>query len=401
MIRTRSASVGVMIASDPITPIITIEEGSTPPFQRVLEGLHSPDWATTNLVLTPRLDLIDPDNVLNGQKPTYETDTKWEAIEDGVTTLLTASGTHNDYEIDTTTFVLKWKRNLDPGKSITFRFTGAFTVSGQTYKTAGTLTVHCVQESHKVPVIELDKPLTQKYCFLRESGDIVVTATLVGSDKVFTATGDNPDCAFVWFRKDSSGDWVRIYPDAHAKYNIMDYDVEVDAADSSKLIIRRELMGDSISIMCRAWYIEDGVTYGGGIVLDSSYNSDGTLDLSANIGDSPAAYYATERFLGKTYEDILNIRNTYSDPSTVLTPEAYISDQKGQIPDVEKSLKIKWNTVSGTTVTAIAEGLKPSIPVSQINGKLLQMTMEDRGCFKSIKHNGNLLTFNNKILVYK
>lgn len=408
MARKRSASIGVMIVRDPLTPVLTIEGGATPPYQQKTDDGHDPDWSVAPLVLRPVLSAIDPDGELGGQTPAFETGSKWEVFIDGVPEVLTSGGTDTRYELDTSDYTLKWKKNLDPGQTVIFRMTWVFTAGVQNYRLAGTFTARCAPSTRKVPRLELDKPLTQKYCFCREDGDIIIEARLTGGDKNFQSKGQDPDCAFLWFRKDAGSDWRRIYPKGDSRRRLMDYDLEIlDAEDgdddTSRLLVHREMMGEGVSIMCRAWYMEDGVIFGGGIAENSSYTADADGDTfltpGAPVGDSPAAYYATERYLGKTEEKMLKVRSTYSDPNTMLKPEAYMEDQKGEVTDLERHFRIGWYAVGSSTETFLASGKTPEIAAKDAAGKLLTFRLEERGCLKAATYNGKVLTYGGKILL--
>ena len=392
MAKVRRASIGITVANDPITPAINIVTGTVPPLQYKSEGEWSPDYSVTNLVLTPSLEVYDPDNSLSGQIPAFDIGSKWEAVENGVRNEL-ASNT--DHAIAANTYALSWKKNLNPGDTVVLIFTGVFMAGGTAMEARATVTMRCLYPEQRIPRLELDRPTSQKFIYVREVPDMEIHAQLVGGSGTFTPTGTDPNCAFLWFRKNSAGKWMRVYPSNHASYDIMDYDITVDPNDSSKITIHRDMMGQRAEIMCRAWYSEDGKIYGGAIAESASYGSDGSLNMSADIADSPAAFYATERYLGKTVQGIHDIRETYTSDVSTISPRAYMEDSRGMIDDLGKHFNVKWKANN----TVIAQGINPDIAVASVAGKDFVAEIEERGSLKAVTSNNKVLTYNGKILL--
>ena len=406
MAKIRKASMSITVASDPVTPSLSIRSGITPPVQWKSEGEYSPDWSQTPLILTPELSLYDPDGVTGGTVPSFDT-VQWEIFVDGVKqTDAQLTGKHT---VNATTGELQWKGNLAEGETLSFRVTVTFAAGGRGYTASATFTARCEVTSIRVPRLYLDKPTTQKYNFVREEADAVITATLIAPGKVYVCDGSGNDdtCQFVWFRRNGAGKWTRIYPDTDSRRDIMDYDVMINAdasapADNSKLTVHRDMMGQKIDIMCRAIYYEGGKCYGGGITQTTSYDTDGTLIDGGDYADSPVAFYTTERFLRDTVVEMQQLRRTNSANSEAVYPVAYLADQMGEIEALEKHFNVKWKTASawnGTATTTVAEGAKPVIPFSAVNGKSLTVEIEEKGSLKAITNNNKVLTYNGKIIL--
>lgn len=408
MAKTRRASIGITVANDPVTPSLAVTCGTTPPVQWVSDGTHSPDWSVTPLILTPALSIYDPDGVAGGTVPAFGT-IKWDVFIDGVRKddNFVAANT----EIDSSTGTLRWKHNLNEGETASFRLKVTFEAGGQGYEAYAAYTARCVVTQLRVPRLFIDKPPTQKYIFCREEADVTLAASLVAPGRTYVCDGSGNDgtCQFVWFRRNAAGKWARIYPDSDSRHDVMDYDLLIVAdtsspSDNSRLTIHRDMMGEKTEIMCRAIYYENGTCYGGGITETVNYASDGTLIEGGSYGDSPVAFYTTERFLRRTAEDILRVRRTYSGDTDAIRPVAYLADQMGEVSDLEKHFRVKWKTASawnGTPSTVVAEGVSPVIPFASVSGKALTMEIEDKGSLKAITYNGKILTYNNKILLTK
>lgn len=332
-------------------------------------GNLSPDYALTPLTLRPRLSVLDPDtgestpDAMSGVASL-----KWEEVSGTATTEITASTP--GYSLTTAgdgRGTLRLTRNLAQSGSVVLRLTVILydPRTGQSVKRVATHKVSRRNSASARPRLRLDVPRSLAYHPLRDPADLVVTPSLTGGGRDWKPP---VNCGFIYEKwEPQSRTWRRVLCPGDSGYDVMDYDVMV-SADTSRVTIHRDMMGPSLRIRCRAWYLDPqtGVPVG---ATSQSYD-----------GIAPSDEVFLERRLPLLTEDILNVGWRMGNGTRRLMPKAVVSDTS-VIPDPSRELDISWRAGMAGSLRSVGSGEQVSIdvPLAEEGSFEIEVTATDRG----------------------
>lgn len=346
------------------------------------DGTYTPNYTQSYLVLKPWMRVVDPDEVI-APGEVQMTNMHWY-VYDGVTETEITNGT--DYQI-ASDGRLSVRKNLDPGKSLLYRFTGEYQDprNGDIWKMDDNHAVICGSESARTRLTLNQPELVEWDPTTDEPSKIVLRSDLlIGKDSVAYANRE-----LIWEKKDANdADYCRIYREGDPNYDYADYDVEL-SADGRELTLLRHLMGRRVDIRVRAKYDPYG---------------------------NPSAQTLTESSPGA---EAVFTRNIPKPTVNVLTPTRFLPGQKTWQPTLEVFIgerpianperfwKFNWylskGVAAGTvTRTLVAEGVKPTLPLSYLAknyGATLQLGVVERDPLSAITDGVYILIDNGAILL--
>lgn len=342
-------------------------EGSVPAVQSydANEGAYEPDYTLTPLSVLPKVGVIDKDGIAaSGNVNSKLTNISWYVIENGVRTLITDASEDFSFAPPGGSYgEIHVMRNAAPGGFFTLEFNAQYLDSrtGQVMPIVDTITVRCENASQPAPVLTLDVADQNIYNPLRDGDSVTITAALrVGVKEVAAANR-----TYVWELLRDNGAWTEVGDEEN-----LDYFATV-SADTTKCTINRHLMGESISLRCRARY-------------DTGGNPAGvTLGAAA-----PQRVVTFRRRLPKYEYDIGGVPANIPDGTGEINPSVLIWDGNGNIPNPGRELLPMWSIATNNTsggsleLPVVAMGYAPAIPTDKMSataGAVLGLDMVDRG----------------------
>ena len=331
--------------------------GSVPALQtyQVDKSLYTPDYTLVPLVLFPRCNATDRDNLLAlGTINSSLTNMKWYEIIGGAKTLIdTAVTTY--YEITTsgtTKGQIKIKKNSTTLNPITLLFEADYVDSrnGDVYKYSYSKVIPCLDASDAAPVVMIDSPRTAIYNPLRDLAEQTITAKVLVGDLDVTNTAK---CNIFWYRVLDNGtlDPVGLSGDN-------DWETVSIAKDSIK--INREYIGYTQSYVVKATY-------------DPAGNP-----AAAPGSTSPFTTTSIIRQIPKLEADWSNVKSGVANGTQYIYPKAIVRDTIGVLND-PSLLKPVWGVKKpGDSVyTRVAVGYSPTIQMYE--NMMLQLDIQDKG----------------------
>lgn len=366
-----------------------VTEGSVPRRQTydAAENTYLPDYTLTPLIIQPRVGCLDKDGVIApGPVNASLANVKWFEVSGGAETPIQSSNT--GYAVTTSgdnAGRIKVKHNVQVGSPLTLKFHAEYVDSrtGQIHTIERTVCVRCDNATLPAPEVELDAAPQTIYNPLRDTADQTVHAVLRQGNDVCPA----PRRQFVWELCREDGSWSAVGANA-----VMDYDVEV-SADGASCTVHRDLMGEGLTLRCRARYDVGGNP--AGVALNDA---------------SPCSTVSFVRRIPKYEYDIAGIPENIPADLAEMAPEAAIWDTKGPITDPERVLSVNWyiatNKASGSlSYSEVATGMRPLIPTTALSkqyGAVLALDVKDAGplCAMEDSDGALLEDGNGDLLVY-
>lgn len=346
-------------------------------------GQYAPDYEKgAYLILRPWMRIADPDGFLP-EGPVQMTNMHWYARDTSETEI---TGSTSGYAI-ASDGRLSVQKNVDPGKTRLFRFTGEYQDprTGEIFKVEMMHSVNCEAVSAP-PKLVLNQPgLTEWDPTTDDPSLIVISADLkIGNTSVPVANRE-----LIWEKKDvSDADFCRIYRPTDANYDVLDYDVEI-SADGTKLTLDRRLMGERVDIRCRAKY--------------DPYGNPSSVTLNDR---SPQAKAVFVRHV--PVPRVVTLSSSKFDPTQKnFIPEAKFYVGRREITNPLDFWSLNWYMSKGVAAgtvsrTLVGNGLKPTIPTTSIAknyGATLQTGVKEKDPLAPISHGGYVLTYNGAILL--
>lgn len=339
------------------------------------DGTYLPDYGQTYLVLKPWMRVVDPDEVL-APGEVQMANMHWY-VYDGTAETEIANGTQYQIASDGR---LSIRRNVDPGKTLLFRFRGEYQDprTGEVWKMEDTHSVFCDSESAPVRMILNQPELVEWDPTSGIPQKMVLSAALfIGPDSVPAANRE-----FVWEKKDAGdADFMRVYPEGDPNYDLMDYDVAL-SADGTELTLKRELMGHGVEIRCRAKY--DPYGNPSGVTLNDR---------------SPSAVATFTRNL-PTPDVVLHTITNFKATMKSWKPSLEVYIGKRLIENPERFWRFNWYLSKGNadgtiSRTLVGEGVSPTLPTSYIvksYGATLQVGFIEKEPPRALLSGGKVLT---------
>ncbi len=325
------------------------------------DGSYTPDYTKTYCVLRPWMRIVDPDEVL-APGEVQMTNMHWYVF-DGTNETEISNGT--DYQI-APDGRLSIRHNIDPGKTLMFRFSGEYLDprNGDVWKMEDTHGATCDTESAPA-VLLLNQPELVEWDPTSDDPQKIILKSnlLIAKDEVPAANRE-----FVWEKKDEEdADFARVYRETDPNYDVMDYDVAL-SADGTQLTLSRELMGHRVDIRVRAKY--DPYGNPSSIALDE-HSPQATATFTRNIPTPDVVVHTPTRFRPgmKSWQPEL---------------EVFIGDRL--IANPERFWDFNWYLSKGVasgavSKTLVGEGIKPTLPTSYLMktyGAVLQVGVVEK-----------------------
>lgn len=325
-----------------ITKSLSVE-GSVPSRQTYNPntGTYTPDYTLTNLVLQPRIGQMDKDAILQpGSVNSSITNVNWYEIIDGVKTQIQDS--NSSYYVSRSGYdagQIVVKKNAVPEHPITLQFSCQYidTRTNQIYTIQDSFLVISSSDEN-IPELYLDAVDQSIYDPLVDtsSTQIIHASLRIGTKDVVASNRE-----FVWELKRDDNTFSQIGTET-----TLDYFAQV-SSDGTSCTLHKNLMGESVTIRCRAKYDADGSP--SSVALDDASPSK-VVEFVRRVHDYQYDIYGCPT----------NIPSGYS----TISPTARIYDTNGDIQDAEKELIVLWyaatNAESGTLIyTKIAHGKDP------------------------------------------
>lgn len=314
-------------------------------------GEYSPDYSLTPCVIQPTVGIIDRDRILtSGCVNDQLTDMSWRLVVNGKEQTTALVSTAKKYEITTSgeeKGKLKWYVNTTAGNRTVLRFKAKYldTRTNQVFDICQDFTIPCRNATVYQPVVLLSAPEHSYYNPLRDDDAQVIKASLrLGSDEC-----PSNKRIFVWEILRSTGLYSAVTAD----------DLEVTiSTDGTTATVRRSLMGEQLTLRCRAKYSSAGNP-------SSVALTDATPFAAANIiRRIPSFDYD---FGGVPYNLDAGTRS--------FSPEAYISDNVGIIANPTRELLPLWYMATNKHDASLSYALKghgvnPVITTDLMDSKL-------------------------------
>lgn len=325
-----------------------------------------PDYTVNSLILYPKINVQDPDGIIAGGNVNSQlTNMTWTEIIDGTRTLITSG---SDYVITESGFYkgqLAIRKNFAPGSSATFEFQASFldTRTNQTLTKILTYIVKCSDETSEQPTLLLDSPEQKLWYPFSDVDEQVITPRLV----LAGAEVPRDQRVFVWEELRDGGGWSAVGSDN------ADSDVSL-STDGEIITVNRRMMGDGISLRCRA-----------------RYDPTGTSPSSIALNDtSPAAYTTIRRYMPKFDADYVGVPANIPPDTEYLCPSIKVKVTNGEVTNWAQELVARWymarnNSSSSLTYVQVADDDNPEIPTTLMDvnyGAMLALDVKDRGAMK-------------------
>lgn len=354
---------------NPLSTSLSISPvGGVPPVQMADSmGSLSVDYTKTPLTLDPVLSVRNPDTGLAIDNDMENVASLlWEQISGSTVTAITAST--SGYTLVTSGANrgrLQLKRNLAEGESITLRLTITYhdPRTGETLKRVATQRVQRRSSASARPRLRLSVPRLLAYNPLRHPSDIKISAMLTGGGRAWKAP---VYCGYIWEKWTGSA-WRRILLPSDAGYEFLDYDVEI-SVDTASITVHRSMMGQSLRIRCRAWY------------LDAQTNTPVGATSATYNGVAPVDECCLERHLPPLHYDIQNVGWQMSPGTQKLMPKAVVSDSH-VIPNPASELLLSWKAGPPGAMKQIGTGEQVTVDISSLSqgSVAIDLDASDRG----------------------
>jgi hypothetical protein len=313
------------------------------------EDEYEPDYTLTPLVVQPFVRIMDKDGVLvTGSVNEKLTNMSWTEYEGNSKKTIETSNTN--YVMSTAGSdkgKLVVKRNVSDGAPVTLVFYAEYydDRTKQVSVIQDSILISCKNASPEVPVLTLTADGTSIYNPLRDNATQTVKATLYLGKKECPAANR----LFVWeIMRD--GAWYTLGS------SNLDYFATV-SSDTSTLTMRRDLMGEGVSIRCRARYSRDGVP--------------STVTLT---NEAPTAAANFVRRIPNLDYEISGVPYNLAGGTGAIHPQVIIRDAKGILSDPSAELLPLWliatNKASGSlSYETVAHGYKPTISTKYLDNE--------------------------------
>lgn len=318
---------------------------------------YTPDYTLTPLVLFPRCNATDPDQYTkSGTVNVSLANMKWYEIVDKQRTLI-ASG-NKDYEITTegeSKGQIKVKRNSSVSSPLSLEFYAEYadTRTNQLHVFRMSTVIPVSDATSPAPVLKIDSPETVCWNPCRNPVQRTITATVIAGGQDVTA--DSARCRFFWYRVLDTGALEAI-TDGNG-----DNDWEIVSVNRNVLVIDQDYIGDVQTYVCKVAYVATGAL------------------PESPADDAPIATTTIRRRIPNVEADWKGVPTQLPGGTSKFTPEAYVMDAMGVIPNAEEWFRFVWNVKSpySQSYTRQAVGIKPTLTF--IPGMMLELDVQDRG----------------------
>ena len=313
-------------------------------------GEFSPDYSLVPVCIKPVIGIIDRDRVLtSGCVNAQLVDVSWHRVIDGVEDKTPLTSTAGKYTITTSgdeNGKLLWYINATPQNPILLRFRAKFRDprTGHAYNIIEDFPIRCRNATHYIPVLQLSGG-SSYYNPCRDKDKQTITASLrLGTEEC--STGKR---AFVWEIARSNGYFTEVTAD--------DLELKI-SSDGTTATLDRSLMGEQITIRCRAKYRAAG--------------NPSAVQLTDN---SPSKVITIARRVPSVDAEILDLVDNLQPGTKSFNPRVYLYDNVGEIPNPTKDILPIWyfGTNSHTESVVFVQqghGLSPTIPTDLMDDKL-------------------------------
>jgi len=313
-------------------------------------GEYSPDYSLVPVCIKPVVGIIDRDLILtSGCVNAQLTDVSWRRVIDGVEEKTPLTSTAGKYVITTSgdeNGKLLWYVNAAPQKPILLRFKAAYMDprTGQIYNIIEDFSITCRNATHYIPVLQLSGG-SSYYNPTRDEDKQAITASLrLGTEEC--STGKR---AFVWEIARSNGSFTAVTAD--------DLELKI-SSDGTTATLDRSLMGEQITIRCRAKY--------------SAAGNPSAVQLSDS---SPSKVITIARRIPPIDAEVLDAIDSLQPGTRNINPRAYLYDNVGELPNPTKDILPLWYLGTNSHTKAInfvlqGHGLTPTIPTDLMDAKL-------------------------------
>lgn len=313
-------------------------------------GEFSPDYSLVPVCIKPMIGIIDRDLILtSGCVNAQLTNVSWRRVINGVEEKTPLTSTAGKYTITTSgdeNGKLLWYVNAAPQKSILLRFKATYMDprTGQTYNIVEDFPITCRNATHYIPVLQLSGG-SSYYNPTRDEDKQTITASLrLGTEECSTSKR-----AFVWEIARSNGYFTAVTAD--------DLELKI-SSDGTTATLDRSLMGEQITIRCRA-----------------KYSAAGNPSAVQLADSSPSKVITIARRIPPIDVEILDTVDNLQPGTRNLTPRAYIYDNVGELPNPTKDILPIWYFGTNSHTKSIVfeqkgHGLNPTIPTDLMDAKL-------------------------------
>lgn len=313
-------------------------------------GEFSPDYSLVPLCIKPVIGIIDRDLILtSGCVNAQLTDVSWRRVINGVEEKTPLTSTAGKYTITTSgdeNGKLLWYVNAAPQKPILLRFKATYMDprTGQIYNIIEDFSITCRNATHYIPVLQLSGG-SSYYNPTRDEDKQTITASLrLGTEECSASKR-----AFVWEIARSSGNFTAVTAD--------DLELKI-SSDGTTATLDRSLMGEQITIRCRAKY--------------SAAGNPSAVQLSDS---SPSKVITIARRIPPIDVEILDTVDNLQPGTRNFNPRAYIYDNVGELPNPTKDILPIWYFGTNSHTKSIVfvqqgHGLTPTIPTDLMDAKL-------------------------------
>nr|DAT75155.1 MAG TPA: hypothetical protein [Caudoviricetes sp.] len=313
-------------------------------------GEYAPDYSLVPLCIKPVIGIIDRDRILtSGCVNSQLTDVSWRRVINGVPESAALESTAGKYVITTSgddNGKLLWYINAQPQAQITLNFRASYLDSrtGQVYNINQDISIVCSNATHYIPTLLLSSG-SRYYNPCRDEDSQTIKASLrLGTEECSTSKR-----AFVWEMARSSGYFSAITAD--------DLEIKI-SADGTTATLDRSLMGEQITIRCRA-----------------KYSPSGNPSAVQLTDASPSKVITISRRIPPIDAEILGTVDNLEPGTRNINPSAYLYDNVGEIPNPTKEILPLWYFATNSHTKSIVyeqkgHGLNPTIPTALMDAKL-------------------------------
>lgn len=312
-------------------------------------GEFSPDYSLVPVCIKPIIGIIDRDRILtNGSINAQLADVSWRRVIDGVEEKALES-TAGKYTITTSgdeNGKLLWYINAAPLKPILLRFKATYMDprTGQIYNIVEDISITCRNATHYIPVLQISGG-SSYYNPTRDGDKQTITASLrLGTEECGASKR-----AFVWEIARSNGYFTEVTAD--------DLELKI-SSDGATATLDRSLMGEQITIRCRA-----------------KYSAAGNPSAVQLTDASPSKVITIARRIPPIDVEVLDAVDNLQPGTRNFSPRAYIYDNVGEIPNPTKDILPIWYFGTNSHTKSIVfvqqgHGLNPVIPTDLMDAKL-------------------------------
>lgn len=312
-------------------------------------GEFSPDYSLVPVCIKPIIGIIDRDRILtNGSVNAQLADVSWRRVIDGVEEKALES-TAGKYTITTSgdeNGKLLWYINAAPLKPILLRFKATYMDprTGQIYNIVEDISITCRNATRYIPVLQISGG-SSYYNPTRDENKQTITASLrLGTEECGASKR-----TFVWEIARSNGYFTEVTAD--------DLELKI-SSDGATATLDRSLMGEQITIRCRA-----------------KYSAAGNPSAVQLTDASPSKVITIARRIPPIDVEVLDAVDNLQPGTRNFSPRAYIYDNVGEIPNPTKDILPIWYFGTNSHTKSIVfvqqgHGLNPVIPTDLMDAKL-------------------------------